>query len=86
MSPIAVSDWDRVVERSPRPESLLLLGHVSPDGDALGSALGVGLALARLPGDRRVEVSFGDDPFVVPANLAWMPGRWPADAGRRRVT
>lgn len=53
---------------------MLLLGHVSPDGDALGSALGAGLALARLPGDRRIEVSFGDDPFVIPANLAWMPG------------
>ncbi len=32
------------------------------------------LAMATLPGDRRIEVSFGDDPFVVPANLAWMPG------------
>ncbi len=74
MSPIAVSDWDRVVEAVTSARSLLLLGHVSPDGDALGSALGAGLALARLPGDRRVEVSFGDDPFVVPANLAWMPG------------
>jgi phosphoesterase RecJ-like protein len=28
-----------------------------------------------MPGQRRVQVSFGDDPFVVPANLAWMPGQ-----------
>lgn len=55
--------------------SLLLLGHVSPDGDALGSALGAGLAIASMSGDRRVEVSFGDEPFIVPANLGWMPGQ-----------
>ncbi len=77
MSPIASSDWDRAVDAIESARSVLLLGHVSPDGDALGSALGVGLALAAVPDDRRIpriEVSFGDDPFVVPANLAWMPG------------
>jgi bifunctional oligoribonuclease and PAP phosphatase NrnA len=74
VSPIAVSEWDRAVDAVATAKSLLLLGHVSPDGDALGSALGTGIALTRLPGDRRIEVSFGDDPFIVPANLAWMPG------------
>lgn len=74
MSPIAATEWDQVIEAIGSASSLLLLGHVSPDGDALGSALGVGLALAKLPGERSVEVSFGDDPFIVPANLAWMPG------------
>lgn len=73
MSPIADGQWGRAVEAITSARSLLLLGHVSPDGDALGSALGAGLALASLPGERRIEVSFGDDPFVVPANLAWMP-------------
>ena len=75
MSPIAASDWDRVIDAITSAESLLLLGHVSPDGDALGSAVGAGLALDSLSGDRRVQVSFGDDPFVVPANLSWMPGQ-----------
>lgn len=74
MSPIAARDWDRVVDAVVSAKSLLLLGHVSPDGDALGSALAAGLALTTLDGDRRIEVSFGDDPFVIPANLAWMPG------------
>jgi len=37
--------------------------------------LAAGLAIAALPGERRVEVSFGDEPFVVPANLSWMPGQ-----------
>ena len=75
MSPIATSDWDRVIDAITSADSLLLLGHVSPDGDALGSAMGAGLAIAAMPGNRRVQVSFGDDPFVVPANLSWMPGQ-----------
>ncbi len=77
MSPIASSDWDQAVDAIQSAHSILLLGHVSPDGDALGSAMGVGLALAAQRGDGqvpRIEVSFGDDPFVVPANLSWMPG------------
>ena len=74
MSPIAGVEWDRAVQAIGSARSLLLLGHVSPDGDALGSALGAGLALASLRGERRIEVSFGDDPFIVPANLSWMPG------------
>jgi phosphoesterase RecJ-like protein len=44
----------------------------------LGSALGAGLAIAAMSnggGAKRVQVSFGDDPFVVPANLSWMPGQ-----------
>lgn len=75
MSPIASSEWDRVVAAVRSAKSLLFLGHVSPDGDALGSALAAGLAAAAMPGDRRVQVSFGDEPFVVPANLSWMPGQ-----------
>jgi phosphoesterase RecJ-like protein len=65
--------WTAAVDVISQAKSLLLLGHVSPDGDALGSALAVGLALRDL-GSRRVQVSFGDDPFVVPANLANLPG------------
>ncbi|MFZ0325376.1 MAG: bifunctional oligoribonuclease/PAP phosphatase NrnA [Actinomycetes bacterium] len=71
---ISDDTWDTIVTEVMAARNLLLLGHVSPDGDALGSALAVGLAIQRLPGDRRVQVSFGDEPFVVPANLAWLPG------------
>jgi phosphoesterase RecJ-like protein len=53
---------------------VLLLGHVSPDGDALGSALAVGLALRNGDPDVEVQVSFGDDPFVLPGNLTRLPG------------
>ncbi len=70
---IGADQWSAAISVMLDAKSLLLLGHVSPDGDALGSALAVGLALRDL-GSRRVQVSFGDDPFVVPANLANLPG------------
>ncbi|MDH4353172.1 MAG: bifunctional oligoribonuclease/PAP phosphatase NrnA [Actinomycetota bacterium] len=73
-SSIAPAAWDDVVRLLLGARSVLLLGHVAPDGDALGSALAVGLALRSLPGERRVAVSFGDEPFAVPANLSWLPG------------
>lgn len=66
------ADWDAVVDALTSGGPVLLLAHVSPDADALGSALAVGLALRRL--GREVEVSFGDDPFVVPRPLATLPG------------
>jgi phosphoesterase RecJ-like protein len=49
---------------------LALACHVGPDGDALGSMMGFGLA-ARSAG-KEVVASFGS-PFVVPANLSFLP-------------
>jgi phosphoesterase RecJ-like protein len=71
---IQSSAWDAAARLLLDAPSVLLLGHVAPDGDALGSALAVGLALRSLAGQRRVAVSFGDDPFVLPANLSFLPG------------
>ena len=51
-------------------ERLALACHIGPDGDALGSMLGLGLA-ARQHG-KEVVASFGT-PFVVPANLRFLP-------------
>lgn len=75
MSSITDTDWEAATTALLSAKTLLLLGHVAPDGDALGSALAVGLALRDLPGERCVQVSFGDDPFVIPANLMSLPGR-----------
>lgn len=67
-------DWAAVVEAlRETPGEVLLLAHVSPDADALGSALGVALAL-RAAG-RDVAVSFGDEPFAVPRVLGFLPGQ-----------
>lgn len=65
-------DWDPVVAALLAGPQVLLLAHVSPDADALGSALAVGLALRQL--GRPAVVSFGDDPFVVPRTLRALPG------------
>lgn len=51
-------------------DELALACHVGPDGDALGSMIGFGLA-ARNAG-KKVVASFGS-PFVVPSNLSFLP-------------
>ncbi len=48
---------------------ILIAGHVSPDGDTLGSTLGLSLALQRL--GKRPRVVFQDD---VPQHLNFLPG------------
>jgi bifunctional oligoribonuclease and PAP phosphatase NrnA len=60
--PVAVAVRRAAATLAAAPE-VTLLAHVNPDADALGSALGLGLALHRL--GRGVRVSFGgpgDDP------------------------
>ncbi|MEX2250913.1 MAG: bifunctional oligoribonuclease/PAP phosphatase NrnA [Acidimicrobiia bacterium] len=51
-------------------ESLALACHIGPDGDALGSMLGLGIAAENA--GKKVVASFGT-PFVVPASLAFLP-------------
>ncbi|TAK68069.1 MAG: bifunctional oligoribonuclease/PAP phosphatase NrnA [Actinomycetota bacterium] len=63
--------WAAVADRLLAAGRIVLLAHVSPDADALGSALAVGAALRRRGAD--VAVSFGDEPFAVPRTLQWLP-------------
>ena len=51
-------------------ETVALACHVGPDGDALGSMLGLGLAAANA--GKSVVASFGS-PFAVPDNLSFLP-------------
>ena len=51
---------------------VLLVCHVNPDGDALGSMLGIALGLRRL-GVRRLQCTF-PGPFEVPAPFVALPG------------
>ncbi|MBB2912277.1 phosphoesterase RecJ-like protein [Streptosporangium becharense] len=71
--PVSARDWDRAVELISSADEIALACHVSPDGDALGSALAVGLAL-RAAG-KRVAVSFGERRFRVPRLLRFLPGQ-----------
>jgi len=56
-----------------RPDKVLCLGHVHPDGDVLGTLLGLGLAL----GASGAAVTFAG-PHPVPEVLDFLPGsdRW----------
>ncbi len=51
--------------------SVIVLAHVQPDADALGSALALGLALRR--SGRQVWVAFGE-PAEIPESLRALPG------------
>jgi bifunctional oligoribonuclease and PAP phosphatase NrnA len=71
MTPTA-QDWDQLVTGLRGSARTLLLAHVNPDADALGSALAVGMSLRDAGHD--ITVSFGDDPFVLAKPLASLPG------------
>lgn len=59
----------RLLERA---SSVVLLAHINPDADALGSALALGMALERCGAE--VTVAFSE-PAEVPASLRGLPGQ-----------
>ncbi|ASW57512.1 bifunctional oligoribonuclease/PAP phosphatase NrnA [Plantactinospora sp. KBS50] len=72
----AQADWAAAVaavRALPPTARVLLICHVNPDGDALGSMLGFGLGLRKL-GFTRVVATF-PGLFEVPEPLSGMPGR-----------
>ncbi len=82
--PPTAANYQAAARALAAPGELLLVCHLNPDGDALGSALALGLALRRR--GRPVAVSFSE-PFVVPDTLAHLPGQElllaPSDAPAR---
>lgn len=60
----------RAAEAIAGAETLVLACHVGPDGDALGSMLG--LALAAEANGKKAIASFGS-PFIVPPSLSFLP-------------
>lgn len=65
------TDLDRAVEVVAGASSLALACHVSPDGDALGSLLGM-LHLCRAAG--KPAVASWPEPFVVAPHYTYLPG------------
>ncbi|MCX4746407.1 bifunctional oligoribonuclease/PAP phosphatase NrnA [Kitasatospora sp. NBC_01287] len=65
--------WEQVLAEIGAAGEIDLVCHITPDGDALGSALAAGLALRSL--GHRVRVSFGDDPQIIPDSLSFLPGQ-----------
>ena len=68
----AEPEWDKAVTAVADSTSVLLLAHVTPDADALGSALGLGLALRAI--GKHVQVSVGEENFTIPKSLDFLPG------------
>lgn len=61
----------KIAELLGRAEQVLLIAHVNPDADALGSTLATAMALEvkGVP----AQVTFPDDPFEVPEGLRFLP-------------
>jgi len=65
-------EWARAVEALARAEEVAVACHVFPDGDALGSMLGIGLYLRRL--GKKVWMGWGSPRLRVPPQYAFLPG------------
>ena len=65
-------DWSTAVEAVHQSTSVLLIAHVTPDADALGSALALGLGIKSL--GKSVAVSVGEPGFTVPESLSFLSG------------
>jgi len=68
---IAKPNWSDAVNAIRSAESVLLIAHVTPDADALGSALAVGIACESL--GKNVQVSVGELGFEIPDSLEFLP-------------
>ena len=73
MSAPSAQDWDAAVAVLRDARTVALACHVGPDGDALGSMLGLGAALRALGKD--VVASWGGEPFEVPPSYAFLPAQ-----------
>lgn len=73
---IGAMEWAaavELVEKLSPDAAVLLVCHVNPDGDALGSMLGVALGLREL-GFRQLQATFPGE-MVLPEPFASLPGR-----------
>ena len=68
----ATPEWDKAISAIADSSSVLLLAHVTPDADALGSALGLGLALQGM--GKKAQVTVGETGFRTPSSLSFLPG------------
>jgi bifunctional oligoribonuclease and PAP phosphatase NrnA len=65
------SPLPEIAERLIAAQRILVLCHVDPDGDAIGSLLGLGWLLRGVQGERTVILTCQDP---VPPNLRFLPG------------
>ena len=74
---LAESDWSAVLDVVGAARSVVLTCHISPDGDALGSTLAVGMALRERGVDvvATYEDAVAADGLAVPTRLRFLPGQ-----------
>lgn len=71
-TPPTEAEWVAALDALRTADEVALACHLDPDGDAIGSLLGLLHALRAL--GRPAVASFGSDPFVVPPVFAGLPG------------
>ncbi|MEN8041179.1 MAG: bifunctional oligoribonuclease/PAP phosphatase NrnA [Actinomycetota bacterium] len=76
-------DWTEIVEALTSANTIGVVGHVGPDGDALGSMIGLALAANRVG---KTAVASFDVPFVMPEEMSYLdqsvlvaPAEFPTD-------
>ncbi len=67
--PAGEPDWQSAAEAIHAAQSILIVGHIAPDGDAIGSLLGLALPLRGL--GKAVTTAIDDG---APAGLRFLPG------------
>ena len=72
MADIDLPEMEAAVAALGRAQSVTVACHVNPDGDAIGSLLGLSLGLEAL--GKKTQASWGDDPVDVPPNYEFLPG------------
>jgi phosphoesterase RecJ-like protein len=85
---VSSADFDAIVDELRSNDKFLLTPHLNPDGDALGSLLGMNGVLRALGKDTVMFMSADQFPFS--EDLEWMPldhvvSELPADIGERVV-
>lgn len=66
------AEWTRAVEALGSAGEVAIACHVFPDGDALGSMIGLGMHLARL--GKKVWMGWGSAQLRVPLQYGFLPG------------
>ena len=67
--PAPAPQWQAAAQAISRAQSILAVAHFAPDGDAVGSLLGIALSLRALGKDVTAAIDDG-----VPAELCFLPG------------
>jgi phosphoesterase RecJ-like protein len=69
---IPEEEWTKAAETLRAAQEIVVCCHVSPDGDALGSMLGLGRFLGR--SGKKVWMSWGSERVQAPPQYSFMPG------------